>query len=54
MKGYTAAEYFAYEHEIARAQYALYEKGADMRITSLSKVLKAMGVTLAEFFSDFD
>lgn len=48
--GYTAAETFAYEHDIHRAQYARYERGEDMRISSLMKVLAAHKMTLAEFF----
>lgn len=51
-KGYTNYEQFAYEHDIPRAQYGRYEKGQDLRFSSLLKVLKAMGVTLEEFFKD--
>lgn len=50
-KGYTNYEFFAYDHEIARAQYGKYEKGEDMRFSSLIKVIKALGVTPKEFFS---
>lgn len=53
--GYTNYEFFAYDNEIARAQYGKYEKGEDMRYTSLLKVIRALGVTPKEFFSkDFD
>ena len=38
-KGYTNYEFFAYDHEIARAQYGKYEKGEDMRFSSLIKVI---------------
>lgn len=48
--GYTSAEKFAYEHEIDRTQYARYERGEDMRITSLLKVVGAHGMTLQDFF----
>ena len=51
-KGYTNYEQFAYEHNIARAQYGRYEKGSDLRFSSLLKVLKAMNISLAEFFSE--
>lgn len=47
---YTAAETFANEHEIHRAQYTRYERGMDMRLSSLMKVLAAHEMTLAEFF----
>ena len=54
-KGYSSYEYFAYENEISRAQYGRYEKGEDMRYSSLLKVIKALGVSVTEFFSeDFD
>lgn len=48
--GYTSAEKFAYENEISRAQYARYERGVDMQISSLLRILIAHNVTLAEFF----
>jgi transcriptional regulator with XRE-family HTH domain len=51
-KGYTNYEYFAYEHNIPRAQFGRYENGEDMRFSSLVKVVKAMGLTLEEFFSE--
>lgn len=51
-KGYTSYEYFAYEHNISRAQFGRYEKGEDMRYTSLLKVAQAFGMTLEQFFSD--
>lgn len=51
-KGYTSYEYFAYEHNISRAQYGRYEKGEDLRYSSLLKVVKALGVSLQEFFSE--
>ncbi|MGK6353178.1 helix-turn-helix domain-containing protein [Parapedobacter sp. DT-150] len=50
--GYSNYEYFAYEHEIPRAQYGRYERGEDLRYTSLLKVIKALGVTVEEFFSE--
>jgi transcriptional regulator with XRE-family HTH domain len=51
-KGYTSYEYFAYEHNISRAQFGRYEKGQDLRISSLIKVVNALGITLSEFFSE--
>jgi transcriptional regulator with XRE-family HTH domain len=51
-KGYTSYEYFAYENEISRAQFGRYEKGEDLRYSSLLKVIKAFGITLEEFFSE--
>jgi transcriptional regulator with XRE-family HTH domain len=50
-KGYTNYENFAFEHGIPRAQYGRYEQGQDLRFSSLLKVLKAMDMSLSEFFS---
>jgi transcriptional regulator with XRE-family HTH domain len=51
-KGYTSYEYFAYEHNISRAQFGRYEKGEDLRYTSLLKVVRALDMSLEEFFSE--
>jgi transcriptional regulator with XRE-family HTH domain len=54
-KGYTSAEFFAYDHDLSRSQYGKYEQGVDdMRITSLIKVINALGVTPQEFFKGLD
>lgn len=50
-KGYTNYEFFAYDHELPRAQYGRYEKGEDLRFTSLMKLIRAFGITPQEFFS---
>lgn len=49
--GYSAAEKFAYEHEISRAQYAGWEKGQDMKISSILRITKAHRISLDDFFS---
>ena len=51
-KGYTNYEYFAFDHDIPRAQFGRYELGEDMRFTSLMKVIRAFGMTPQEFFSE--
>lgn len=51
-KGYSSYEYFAYEHNISRAQYGRYEKGEDLRFSTLAKVIHAFGMTIDEFFSE--
>lgn len=51
-KGYEAAEDLANDKNISRSQYARYEKGLNMEINSLKKVMDALGVTPAEFFSN--
>ena len=50
--GYTSYETFAYEHDIARAQFGRYEKGEDIRFSTLIKVINAFGLTVEEFFSE--
>ncbi|MGZ3850021.1 MAG: helix-turn-helix domain-containing protein [Flavisolibacter sp.] len=49
-KGYTSYEYFAYEHNISRAQFGRYEQGQDLRFSSLIRIVNAFGMTLEEFF----
>ncbi|SHL58057.1 helix-turn-helix domain-containing protein [Chryseobacterium polytrichastri] len=51
-KGYSSYEYFAYEHNISRAQYGRYEKGEDLRFSTLAKIINAFGMTMKEFFED--
>ncbi|WP_299676200.1 helix-turn-helix transcriptional regulator [uncultured Dokdonia sp.] len=53
-KGYSNYELFAFDNNIPRAQYGRYEKGQDLKFSSLSKVLKALDVTFEEFFKDFE
>jgi transcriptional regulator with XRE-family HTH domain len=50
-RGYTNYEQFAFDNELPRAQYGRYEKGQDLRFSSLVKVLKALDISLEEFFS---
>lgn len=52
--GYTNYEYFAYENNISRPQYGKYEAGANIQLTTLMKLLKALNVSLEEFFKGFD
>lgn len=51
-KGYTNYEHFAYENGFNRAQYGRYERGYDLKISTLNRVLKAFEISLAEFFSE--
>ena len=53
-KGYTSYETFAYESDIHRAQFGRYESGADLRLSSLFKVLRALEVSPEEFFKGFE
>ena len=51
-KGYSNYEQFAFQHNIARAQYGRYENGEDLRFSSLLRVIDAFDMTLAEFFEE--
>ena len=51
-KGYSNYESFAYENNLPRAQYGRYEKGEDLKYSSLLKVIRALGVSVQEFFSE--
>jgi transcriptional regulator with XRE-family HTH domain len=52
--GYTNYEYFAYENNISRPQYGKYEAGANIQLNTLIRILKALDVSLEEFFEGFD
>lgn len=49
-KGYSNYEKFAYDHDIARAQYGRYENGSDLRFGTLLKIIESHGLSIAEFF----
>jgi len=51
-KGYTNADFFAYEHNISRSQYSRYEVGQNVRFNTLIKLLEIHNLSLKEFFSD--
>lgn len=51
-KGYSNAEKFAYLHNISRSQYARYEKGEDLRFSSLIRIIRAHEMNIKDFFSE--
>lgn len=51
-KGYTSYEYFAFENNLNRSQYGTYERGRNMTLATLVKILAIHGLTLKEFFED--
>lgn len=51
-QGFSNYEHFAYESDLSRTQYGRYENGEDLRFSSLLKVLKAMNISLKDFFSE--
>ncbi len=50
-KGYSSQETFAYDAEIPRALYGKYEKGSNLTIASLFRIIKFHGLTFEDFFS---
>lgn len=50
--GFTNYEYFAYEFNIPRSQMGRYERGEDLRYSSLLRIVRAFDMTLEEFFSE--
>jgi DNA-binding XRE family transcriptional regulator len=51
-KGSTSYENFAFTHDINRVQYYRIEKGQNITLKTLIKVLKIHNLTLQEFFKD--
>lgn len=47
--GYTSAETFALEKGISRALYGRYERGKDLRYSTLVKLANCFGMTVLEF-----
>lgn len=50
--GYSSQETFAYEAGIPRAQYGTYEKGVNITILNLKKIIAFHKLTFEEFFSE--
>ncbi len=48
--GYKSYENFAFDNEINRVQYGRMEKGANVTVGSLLKVLEIHRLTLEDFF----
>jgi len=53
-KGYTSYETFAWENGINRVQYWRIEKGSNITLKSLLKVLDIHKVKLSDFCKDLD
>ena len=50
--GYTNMYIFAYEHGFGRAQYGRYEKGQDLRFSTLVRLANCFEMDLKEFFRE--
>ncbi len=52
-KGHTNYENFAFDNDISRSQYGRYEKGeSDLQYLTLLRIVKALGMSMEEFFSE--
>ena len=51
-KGYKSHEAFAYDIGISRSQYNKYERGYDIRFTTLVRIIKELNMSIDEFFSE--
>jgi transcriptional regulator with XRE-family HTH domain len=52
LRGYNNYEHLAYDAGISRSQYGKYEKGGNIKFTTLCTILKHLDVSLADFFSE--
>lgn len=48
--GYSSAEIFAYEHNLNRVSYWRMEKGCNITMSSLLKILDIHQISLGDFF----
>lgn len=52
-RGYSSFESFAYDNDLPRVLYGNYEKGeGNITYKNLLKVIKALNVSITEFFSE--
>lgn len=52
--GYSSYEAFAFDHELPRVSYGKHEKGSNITMKSLLRLLDIHKVTLAQFFSNLE
>lgn len=53
-KGYTSSETFANQFDLSRVHYWRLEKGTNLTIDSLLKIIDIHNITLKEFFGDIE
>lgn len=51
-KGHSNYDYFAYEIGMSRSQYGEYEKGKNMNLLTLMRILDHHNITIDEFFKE--
>lgn len=53
-KGYSSYEKFAIEHDFSLSQYWRIEKGSNLTLSTLDRVLEIHQISWTDFFSDID
>lgn len=53
-KGYSSYEQFAFEHNLPRSGYGEHEKGRNMTLASLLRILDIHELSFKDFFSDIE
>jgi hypothetical protein len=53
-KGYSSYENFAFDHGLSRVSYGRHEKGTNITMGSLLRILDIHQVSLKDFFSDLE
>ena len=53
-KGYSSYETFALDHDLDRKQYWRIEKGANVTIATLLKILAIHQISLKDFFDNLE
>jgi transcriptional regulator with XRE-family HTH domain len=51
-KGHTSYEYFAYEYDLNKVTVGKAERGSDIKMSTLLKILEILDVSPSEFFKD--
>jgi transcriptional regulator with XRE-family HTH domain len=51
-KGYSNMDIFAYEHGFGRAQYGRYEKGQDLRYSTIVRLANCFELSIKDFFAE--
>ena len=50
--GHSGQLGFAYENDLNVRRYSAWESGADIKLTNIARVCKALGISLKEFFEE--
>jgi len=54
LKGYSSHESFAWDNSLNRVQYWRIEKGTNITLKTLLKILDIHNISVSDFFKDID